>query len=317
MRFSRQKYPSSVVKLLIIIMLQMMMTWHPALASDNSVPASIFRHSYHDLQRHHQRFDVDSTIFNPVFINYMLALTNNNSHLDKNAIEAAVNRWNYIAESKHDMISFDTDHFERFAALSNNNDVDCSINHACNIDKQDLQTLLRWLQWQELLVAQSTTSRDMNRKQLLQLNTEYNNSLHRTLFKLSRDKVGKMLLENALSKGTKIKVRSLDGLHGYFDFKKNEIVIDETVANHEFNLRYLAHELVHVLNKENNNSIMEEVFAELIGLHVQNSVTAISINEHPYNVFVRHLLHPHYGSLHIDNAIESHLYKAGMKYSIE
>lgn len=313
----RLTYPSSVTRLLLLMLLQMMMIFPPAHANDNAVPASIFHHSYQDLQKQHQRFDIDSTIFNPVFINYIMVLTSDRQKLNKQDVNDAVDRWNYIAQSKLDHISFNSEHFDRFAALSNNNDSNCSNEYACHIDKRDLQLLRRWLRWRELLVAHNSATVDMTRGELLKLNTEHHSALQRTLFRLSRDEVGRMLLDNALSQGTIIRVRSLDGMHGYFDFSKNEIVIDKTVAYHEFNLRYLAHELVHVLNKDNTNSIMEEVFAELIGLHVQNSVTSITIKEHPYTVFVRHLLHAHYGNLNIDNEIESHLQNAGMKYSIK
>lgn len=284
----------------------------------NAVPASIFRHSYvASISHHHQPYDVDHTIFNPIFVNYILALSYSHDHLNATDIKSAVSRWNNIAQSKKTMIQFKPEHFKRFAALSSNNRTDCNIARACTIEKHDLRILFRWLRWHESLLLGDTSNEEMTRAQLISLNPQHSKALHKVLFSLSRNSVGRLLLKNSMKSHVHIQIKSLNGMYGYYDARESEIAIDPSVIENEFNIRYLAHELVHVLNHDNTNSIMEEVMAELIGLHVQNAITGIGIHEHPYNVFVSRLLHPQYGKLMINNHIESYLQNAGMKYAYQ
>lgn len=316
--FTRQSCSKPAPGLFKIVLLLVIVHAQIVWAESNAVPARIFRHSYvAGISQHHQPYDVDHTIFNPIFVNYILAMSYSQDQLGAEDIEAAVNRWNGIATSKKTMIQYNPEHFKRFAALSNNNDANCNKARACTIEKQDLRVLFRWLRWHESLIPGDASDNDMTRKQLLSLNPKHDKDLHKTLFSLSHNRIGKILLQNALKSHVQILTKPLDGMYGYYDFKENEIVIDPSVIENEFNIRYLAHELVHVLNHDNTNSIMEEVMAELIGLHVQNAITGIGIHEHPYAVFISRLLHPQYGQLKINNHIETYLHSAGMKYALQ
>ena len=281
-------------------------------SDSNSVPASVFRNS---LQYSNSTQDYNSkvnhTIFKLDFIHYIVTQNRNQGPIDLITLRRMVKNWNSVATSPKEIIKFKDNHFYRFASLSRNNS-DCSSIYPCRIDLTDVNILIKWMDFQVRKITHKPTNDGLIKSNVKILNPTNHNNLHKTLVMINSDPVGASLIQNAISYGTIIRVEELSGKHGYYNFTRNEIVIDPKILNYEFNMRYLIHELVHATNHTKNNSISEEVLSEIIGLSVQNRITNIPFEMNPYSMFVEHLLHANYGSLPVTNNIQQSLGQTGI-----
>ncbi len=278
----------------------------------NEVPASIYRNSlrsiFSDVQSTH---NIRQSIFKPEFLDYLAYLTQNRKPLNEQALQDSIKRWNAVATDKSELVRYNTLHFARVASLGQGNRP-CSSPARCTISIEDVNMLRAWLHWR-LDYSIVTPPHTFDRSQLLLLNPEKNSQLHRSLEKLAAHPAGGALVQHALDSGLVIRLSQLNGSHGHYNFSENTITLDTSVVNYEFNLRYLVHELLHACNTAEDNSITEEVLAELIGLDIQNQITGIEFEINPYLVFVEHVLHPEYGKLVSTNDIYGELAMAGIE----
>jgi len=283
------------------------------LIQQNDVPASVYRNSlssiFSDVQSAH---NIKQSLFKPAFVEYMAYLTRNGNTLTKYALQDSIKRWNAVATDKSELVRYNSIHFIRVASLHWRGQTRCSSTDQCNITLDDINILRTWLHWQ-LEYKVVTPHYRFNRSQLLLLNPDRDPRLHHSLEKLISRHAGATLVQYALDSGVAIKLEPLSGSHGHYNYSENIITLDPSVVNYEFNLRYLVHELLHACNTAEDNSITEEVLAELIGLDIQNQITGIEFEINPYLVFVEHILHPEYGKLVFTNDIYGELALAGIK----
>lgn len=279
----------------------------------NEVPASVYRNSlrsiFSDVQSIH---NIKQSIFKPVFLDYLAYLTRNGVSLNEQAIQDSVKRWNAVATDKAELIKYNRAHFTGVASLHNPGQRNCTQTKQCEISILDVNILRTWMQWR-LDYTLTTPWHSIDHHQLLLLNPDKDPELHLALVKLSGNRVGSALLRHALDSGLSIRTEQLSGSHGYYDHSENAITLDQSVVGYEFNLRYLVHELLHACNTADDNSITEEVLAELIGLQIQNQITGIRFDINPYLVFVEHILHPDYGQLTFSNDIYGELAMVGIE----
>jgi len=279
----------------------------------NEVPASVYRNSlrsiFSDVQSAH---NIKQSIFKPEFLDYLTYLTRNNKTLDQYALQSSIKRWNAVATERNELVRYNPTHFSRVASLHNASHNSSSQISRSTISFEDVKILQAWLYWR-LDYTITTPSYTFNKSQLQLLNPEKNPDLLSSLEKLAAHPAGATLVQHALDSGLVIRLAQLSGSHGYYNYNENMITIDSSVVNYEFNLRYLIHELLHACNTDEDNSITEEVIAELIGLDIQNQITGINFEINPYLVFVEHILHPEYGKLVFANDIYGELAMAGIE----
>ncbi len=278
----------------------------------NYIPASVYRNSLPRTSANlSTRSDIQNSIFRIDFLNLLIAINREEGALDNNRLRSAVMAWNAVASGFKEKIKFVPEHFYIMAGLDSNNTTECDQQTNCTISLGDIIVLHKWMDFNVNHINAINDSTRIN-SYIKRINHVPNRKLSRILRAILHDPIGYKLVANALDQNTSIEIRELSGKHGFYNYTRNKIVIDPKVINYEFNMRYLVHELVHVTNKQSNNSVDEEVLAELIGLEIQNHITDIPFEQHPYSTFVEHLLHPDYGNLPISNNINKSLTRAGI-----
>ena len=297
----------------LIILLLTGCTGQLNIIKQNEVPASVYRNSlqsiFSDVQSSH---NIKQSIFKPEFLDYLAYLTRNSNTLDEQALQDSINRWNAVATDKSELVRYNPTHFVRVASLHRHGHTRCSSASQCAISLDDVNILRAWLRWRldyKIVISRNT----FDRSQLLLLNPDKDPQLHHSLEKLAAHPAGATLVQHALDSGLAIRLIQLSGSHGHYNYSENMITLDPSVVNYEFNLRYLIHELLHACNTAEDNSITEEVLAELIGLDIQNQITGIEFEINPYLVFVEHVLHPEYGKLVFTNDIYGELAMVGIE----
>jgi len=280
----------------------------------NYIPASVFRSDVKNVLSTYYGNEqiLERSIFRPQFLHYLHTIYYTNGPVEFSQVKDAVATWNSIMTGGNDHISFDPLHFYRLAALSNNNRVDCNEMSDCVITDKAINLVQKWHQQKTVNIASTKldSTYDINTSNTDNPDTS---ALEQALSNIRKDPIGNKLVRHCREAGVSFVVQKLHGKHAYYNHSENRIVIDPKVLSYEFNLRYLIHEMVHATNLSNDNSITEEVLAELIGLDIQNRVTGIPMELQPYSVFIQHLLHPEYGKLPVSNNIIQSLYDAGLK----
>jgi len=281
--------------------------------ASNGIPASVFRNSLEDLPKHYYASsNIENTLFRPEFINLLININREEGPLDIFRLRSAVQNWNTVTTGRNESINYNIDHFYKFAALGNKDKSSCINQTECVIDLSDIIIAQSWLRWQPRQVNIKNTP-DFSIPLLGPLVKTHDARLLQSLESIYKHPVGKKLIEHALKTRLKIDIQPLSGKHGHYSFSENLVVIDPKVVNYEFNQRYLIHELVHASNQTISNSIEEEVFAEYIGLMIQNEMTQVPFEINPYAIFVDHVLHDEYGNLPSRNNIKGHLSALGIK----
>jgi hypothetical protein len=212
-------------------------------------------------------------------------------------------------------IVFNPLHFDRLAGLSGDNGF-CRTMNSCQITAEDIHEIRKWsrISSDDYITIEDESDYESFYDPAI-INTMDSNSpeINNLLRRIYKDPVGRNLIEHCIKTGVAFRVKKLQGKHGYYHHSKNTIVIDPKILSYEFNMRYLIHEMVHAIHNENDNSIKEEVLAELIGLDTQNRITGIPMDLHPYSVFIQHILHPDYGRLAVTNNIAQSLSEVGVE----
>ncbi len=308
-------YPVRRVLTVLVLIIPLLSGCAGSLSSHkhNEIPASVYRNSLHDIfintPSHH---NIRQSIFKPEFLGYLAYLVSTSQTLDEHALRGSINRWNAVASEKSEQIHYNPVHFMRVASLHREGNNLCTRVSECTISLEDINILRTWLSWRlNYIVTIPHTTIDTT--QLSLLNPSKQPRLQTALQKLSHNQAGVALIQQALDSGLVIRLGQLQGSHGYYDFNEHTITLDPSVVNYEFNLRYLVHELLHACNTAEENSITEEVLAELIGLRIQNQITGIRFELNPYLVLVEHVLHPEYGQLSFNNDIYGELAIAGIE----
>lgn len=282
--------------------------------NSNYIPASVFRSDVKNVLSTYYGNEqiLERSIFRPQFLHYLHTIYHTNGPVEFNQVKSAVATWNSIMTGGNDRISFNPLHFYRLAALSNSNRIECNDMSDCVITDKAIKLVQKWHQHKAVDIASTNidSTYDIN---ISNVDNSIKPALEQALSNISKDPVGNKLVQHCSEAGVSFVVQKLHGKHAYYNHSENRIVIDPKVLAYEFNLRYLIHEMVHATNRSNDNSITEEVLAELIGLDIQNKVTGIPMELQPYSVFIQHLLHPEYGKLPISNNITQSLYDAGLK----
>jgi hypothetical protein len=258
---------------------------------------------------------LEHSIFRPRFLSYLDTINKDNGHIDMPRLQQAIATWNSIMADSDAHIVFNSLHFDRLAGLSGNNSY-CRVMNSCQITSADIKEVRKWtrVNSNDLLHIEYDSEYEAEYDPTIISSLDSDNpDLHRMLLKIYRDPVGKKLIEHCVQEDISIRIEKLADKHGYYNHSKKLIVVDPTILSYEFNLRYMIHEMVHAVNSRHNNSITEEVLAELIGLDTQNRITGIQMDLHPYSVFIQHLLHPDYGRLSVSNNIEHSLSNVGLE----
>lgn len=280
--------------------------------SQNSLPASVFRDDVKNVLSHHGNTDLLSrSIFRPQFLNFLDSIYQASGPIDSEQVKQAVSTWNSIMSGENDKIHYTELHFNRLASISGSSRKLCQQLDNCKITNTDILVMHNWNRRtnNQLAVIDNDNHEEINL-----IGIEHDNAALRNALKLiGSDPVGYRLIVNAQKLGIQFLVRKLDGKHAYYHHTEKKIVIDPKILGYEFNLRYLIHELVHATNLSNNNSITEEVLAEMIGLEIQNRITGIPMSMHPYTLFLQHVLHPDYGQLPLNNDIVPSLHRVGVE----
>lgn len=278
------------------------------------VPASIYRdHDPVKPGKHgRQPTSLDNTIFRPGFVQYLASILEHRETLDANQVMLAASHWNSVLLNHAEHVEFDQQHFIKIASLSTAAASDCIGNHDCVVNRSDIDLLLKWYTHPLPEISATNDEHGLARDQLHSLYRLEHAALGPVLKKLDEDPLGHVLLRNAYERGVKIELDKLKDKHGYYDIRRNRIILDHKVAQSEFNLRYLVHELVHALNQRHADSIEEEVLAEWIGIQVQNRLTGVEFREQSYTLYVSHLLHPYYGKMPLQGSMIEVLQNAGL-----
>jgi len=279
----------------------------------NYLPASVFRDNVKNvLSTYGQEHILERSIYRPQFLHYINSLYHTTGPLNIDDVALAVVTWNSVMTGPSDKIIFQPMHFFRLAALSNNNRSECTSISNCKVTDEDIHFIQNWNR-NNVGFIKETSFTDFEDHHSDSTFDTGNTTLDEALTSISKDPVGNKLTTHCQSTGVLFTIKKLMGKHAYYNPSDNSITIDPKILTYEFNLRYLIHEMVHATNNGNENSITEEVLAELIGLEVQNRITGIPMELNPYSVFVQHLLHPEYGKLPIVNNIIQSLYSAGLE----
>ncbi|NOY67322.1 MAG: M48 family metallopeptidase [Gammaproteobacteria bacterium] len=311
MKYSYTKQAYYLLLLIVSASLLSACNTHYVNQSANGIPASVFRNSLNNLPSHYYSSSkIKNSIFRPDFINLLVNINREEGPMDIFRLRDAVDNWNTVTTNRNESIKYNGKHFYRFAALGDTDKTNCLSETDCTIDLGDIIVAQSWFRWQP---HQSTlSSKEQNRPSLEAIAKQPDQKLLKTLQSIYRNPIGERLIEHALKTNLKIELRVLEGKHGYYSYNDNLIVIDPKVINYEFNMRYLVHELVHASNQTISNSIEEEVFAEYIGLMVQNQITDIPFELSAYSMFVDHVLHDEYGQLPVNNNIKGQLLALGI-----
>jgi len=279
----------------------------------NYIPASVYRNSLQKVSANlSTRSDIQNSIFRIDFLDLLIAINREEGALNIERLRSAVMVWNAVASGFKERIKFVPEHYYIMASLDDNNTTECDQQTNCTISLRDIIVLHKWINFNVHHINAINNPAQIN-SLTEKINLETNRNLSKVLRAILHDPLGYKLVANALNQNTSIEIRELSGKHGFYNHTENKIVIDPKVINYEFNMRYLVHELVHVMNKQSDNSVDEEVLAELIGLEIQNHITDIPFEQHPYSTFVEHLLDPDYGRLPISNNINKIMARAGIE----
>ena len=304
----------------ILINILLLAVSAPALVACNSqniktnstgVPASVYRNSLSNLPSHHyySSNNVQKSIFRPDFINLLVNINREEGPLDIFRLKEAVDSWNTVITGRNELITYDAKHFHTFSKLGEIDKNNCSTQNDCKIDLGDIIIIQSWLRWEPTFKVESTGNK---KPALHSLQNKESSKLTDLLNKISKNDIGRKLIDHAIKTGLQVKLKKLGGKHGYYSYNENLVVIDPKVINYEFNLRYLVHELVHASNQTIKNSIEEEVLAEYIGLMIQNQITEIPFELNAYSIFIDHVLHDEYGKLPVSNNIQGQLIALGI-----
>ncbi len=285
-------------------------------AESTYIPASVFRDDVKNVLNSYGNEDIlEHSIFRPQFLSYLDTINHEKGPIDIQRLQQAIATWNAVMSESNAHIVFKPLHFERLAGLSDENG-DCNTIKFCQITAEDLEQIRTWshLYQDDLFTFEEDSEYESFYDTSIISSVDSNSTeLNKLLRRIYKDPVGRNLIEHCIATGVKFRVRELEGKHGYYQHSNNVIVIDPKILSYEFNMRYMIHEMVHAVHDESNNSIQEEVLAELIGLDTQNRITGIPMELHPYAVFVQHILHPDYGRLAVSNNIKQSLNKVGLE----
>ncbi len=281
------------------------------------LPASVLRSDIKNgLSSYGNEQILEHSIFRPQFVDYLDAVNLENGSIDIVMLERAITTWNAVMTESNAWIEFNNMHFERLANVSGGDDY-CVMINSCRITSADIAVVKSWslVNSNELLrnIDYDSDYESINQPSIINSMDAGNAELNRTLKLIYNDPVGKKLIERCYQRGVLFRVENLEGKHGYYHHGKKMVVIDPKIFYNEFNTRYMIHEMVHAIHDESENSITEEVLAEIIGLDTQNRITGIPLELHPYSIFVQHVLHPEYGRLSMSNNIRASLDNIGLE----
>jgi hypothetical protein len=255
--------------------------------------------------------DVHKTIFDPNFIIFLSKQQEAYNGISADRLKKMVHEWNTGLDDRRKHITFNQQHFNKFAVLPNGN-TDCQ-NHSCLITHESLSFLIEWMSG--ITVNPKISQKNVNHIDdfdLEWINIENNKDIDNALRLIARQSVGKRLIYNAIEHYIFIKASQIHHHEGYYDCKHKEIVIDPTVVSYPFKINCIVHELVHAANSRQDNSILEETVAEIIGMKIQDSITQIDISCSHYFVFVTRLIDERYAGLPVRNKIIEDLERTGI-----
>ncbi|MCK4744040.1 MAG: hypothetical protein KAT25_09490 [Sulfuriflexus sp.] len=261
------------------------------------------------------RRNIVNTIFHPNFVLYLSGQQKKFNTLNESHVKKAISIWNNNVVNKREMILYQQEHFNKLAMLSKTVD-ECDDNYGCVVNGEDLAVLRYWMSDIVAEVVETAAMQIINPSELKLLNIENDKNIGKALEIIMGDPVGQQLISHAIGRNITIRPENLRDHKGYFEYASKTIVIDPTVASYILKINGIVHELVHAISVDNDNSVFEETFAEMIGMAVQDRITDIDISCNPYIVFIDRLLDPHYGKYPVRNNIEKHLQQAGIVIKI-
>jgi hypothetical protein len=257
------------------------------------------------------RRNIAATIFHPDFVLYLSEKLQHYDALGEQQISNAVAIWNSAVGDKRRALRYRQADFYKMATLDGEVE-ECEDNGECAVSKEDLDVLRDWMEGRSAEILDVWAFQTLQPVDLQKINAENNRDIGRALDMIVQDPVGRRLVANAVAGGITIRSWQLTEDKGYYDCPVKSIVVDPTVAGYVFKINCIVHELVHAVNPDKDNSVVEETLAEMIGMAVQDRITDIDISCHPYVVFVDRLLDPEYGTYPLTNNIEQHLRQAGI-----
>jgi len=308
---NRSKFVKSVIPLIIIAGIFALNAVETRSTSDND--RNDIDMSYL-LDCGYIRSNVANTIFHPNFVAFLSKRLNRYKLLNEHHVENAVKIWNGNIQDKRKIIHYQQDHFIRMATLSTT--MDACEGDECMITEESLALLRHWMSDIMINVDQPAAIKPVTPAELKRFNIDNDNNIDEALKEIIKIPVGKQLLAYAIDNNVSIRSKHLHNRKGYFDCKHRSIIIDPTVSSYIFKLNCIIHELVHATNFDNDNSIIEETIAEIIGMQVQDNITDINIACSPYIVFIDRVLDPDYGNLPVSNNIYKYLMQAGIAVHI-
>lgn len=254
--------------------------------------------------------NIANTIFTPNFILFLSRHQKKHKTLSKSYVENAVGIWNSNVVDKRKIIRYQQDHFNKLAMLSKT--MDGCDDGECSVNGEAFAILRYWMSDIVIGVEESAIIQNLNPSKLKRLNIDNDKDIDTALKEIMKNPVGNQLLAYAIGNNITIRSNHLHNRKGYFDCRHRVIIIDPTVASYIFKINCIIHELVHASNPDNDNSIIEETIAEIIGMVVQDNITGIDISCSPYIVFIDRLLDRDYGKHPVRNNIEIYLKQAGI-----
>lgn len=301
-----------VLPLILIAGLLIFATFETSSTSDNGLNDQDMSHL---LNCGYIRRNIANTIFHPNFVLYLSRQQKKFHTLNESHVKNAISIWNNNVVDKREIIHYQQEHFNKLAMLSKTVN-ECDDYEGCVVNGEELAVLRYWMSDIVAEVVETAEMKIINPSELKLLNIENDKNIGKALEIIMGDPVGQQLISHAIGRNITIRPENLHNHKGYFEYASKTIVIDPTVASYILKINCIVHELVHAISVDNDNSVFEETFAEMIGMAVQDRITDIDISCNPYIVFIDRLLDPHYGKYPVRNNIEKHLQQAGIVIKI-
>jgi len=213
-----------------------------------------------------------------------------------------VERWRLTDTRLSAQLEYNEVHFGKIARL-------CP-PYTGKVQQNDLDLLHRWLQRNGNLPDAREPGAVLDDAEMQRLAPAASAALLGLLQTVAGDPLGRRLLRTALARGVVIRAQALQDIQAFYNPADRLLVLDHSVLRSEWKIHVLVHELVHSVNEQPENSLVEEAVAQIIGSGVQDRITGIPMACHPYYVFADRLLR--YDGLQSINNISACLEKAGI-----
>lgn len=258
--------------------------------------------------------EIDNTILAPPFVLFLSqrwsglaefteAAFDADTGLDSGQMRGLVERWRMSDARLAGRLEYNERHFAKIAGL-------CP-PYTGKVQKNDMDLLHRWLQRNGNLPEVREPGAPLGDGAIGRLAPGADTALYGLLKTVDGDPLGRRLLHTALARGVEIHMQSLQDIQAFYNPADKRLVLDYSVLKSEWKIHVLVHELVHSVNEQRENSLVEEAVAQIIGSGVQDRITGVPMACHPYYVFADRLLR--YDGLLSINNISACLDKAGIE----